>query len=422
LFDETGTILDQSGVSGSQVRYGYAAKNGNAREGIAATNSIFCDTCVNNQNVVLSILQSRDDDEEDLAILKEDLERRYPPVCKDCEPNVIYCLSEQQQKYKAGILLSPKRKDSIIDLKTRGSTATKKWLPWFIIRVVWIIALVVTVLGIVEPFSQELEMRYLLIPYSLQVLGMFGLISLHFFDPGRSAHNIFAHQAQPTLWIPILFIATLLWSLYVRSATIRRSIASILLLRSCHRFFKHYMKPILKRNPIISTLQLDSCPVPKSGAPERKDNKLTQENIQQSIDALSLSKQERPRKSNSIWSAGSTHTVPWHAKERSLPPIPVPELRLDSNPNSIHWNMFKKSAFGQKVYPTVEPTDPQANIAQPTMNVHFRPQRFFPKQVLPSNVRKILVWKICSGRSNWMNPRDQNDDGLVNTRTKRYEK
>jgi hypothetical protein len=395
LFDENGTILDQSGVAGSEVRYGYSANNGNAVEANLFKNSVFCDICVNNQNVVLSILQSRDEEEEELTTLKEDLEKRYPPVCKDCEPNVQHFLSEQQQKFKPGILLSPKRGDKRVDSKVETQYARRKWLHWWILRVMWVGASILTSSVLAEPFYLYFDIHSFQISTLIQFIGMLGLISLHFFHQDRQHHNIFAYQAQPALWIPIMSLAALLWSVYIHSMTVKQGLAAVLLLRTLHRFYQHYLRPILKKSPVISTLRMQTSPIPTCKTPERKERVVTQDKIQQSIDALSLSQQDRPRKSNSIWSANSVHTVPWHSKQRPLPPVPIPELRLDSNPNTIHWNMFKKPAFGPKVYQTTPPMVQETISTNAPIDIHFRPQRFFPKQVMCTYLRKILVWKIC---------------------------
>ena len=56
----------------------------------------FCSTCINNQNIILSILQNADDDEE---IDRNDLQERYPICCENCQPMVEIQLEQKNKIY-----------------------------------------------------------------------------------------------------------------------------------------------------------------------------------------------------------------------------------------------------------------------------------------------------------------------------------
>jgi hypothetical protein len=143
---------------------------------------------------------------------------------------------------------------------------------------------------------------------------------------------------------------------------------------------------LFKRAPVISTLKLDSGiaiePEPIQSKP------LNPNIIQESIESLTLSKPKPSQRTNSIWKTSSTSTVPWHAKQGSLPTVSVPQLRLDTNPDSIHFNMFR-NAFGKRLE---KKQDVQVVPVQSKSEeeVEFRPQRFFAKQVCYFDGRKIL--------------------------------
>lgn len=55
--------------------------------------TLFCSNCITNQGIVLEIMQSVDEADDDF---KRELELRYPPSCPTCQPKIDLYLDEDQ--------------------------------------------------------------------------------------------------------------------------------------------------------------------------------------------------------------------------------------------------------------------------------------------------------------------------------------
>jgi hypothetical protein len=382
LFDSSGTILDTTG-RGSNNRFCSTSSS--------FENTIFCDVCVNNQNVLLSILQSRDEEGVALELLKQDLEKRYPPVCSVCEPSVEFLLNKQQQKYKK--TLSPQRTSSITVEKI---PSRKKSLSYFSYHFMLFLCLAGT-LSILNPFAFGSTHQFLYQRGKIyQILSLIGLITINFFYPNQTRSILIKKQKPSLLFLVFCTSATILATYFSYFAPI--VVVSVLtVLHSLSRFSNG-----LKKSPIISTLTLSAvdtpprvtlCDMPKVDKPTHQDK------IQESIESLSISNPTSQKNSVSNWNLSPLSGVPWHATQGSLPSITQPQVRFDTNPNSVHWKMFSKPAFGtfSKMQTTPKKKEftfipPSSSISQ---EVQFRPQRFFAKQVIYLYFSKKLDWKTC---------------------------
>ncbi|KAJ3273758.1 hypothetical protein HDV01_003885 [Terramyces sp. JEL0728] len=94
---------------------------------------LFCQECINNQNLVLNIIQNSSQDED-----IEKLHKKYPQVCKVCEPKVeLYLKSIQTNTFIP-------RKEEILEPKKRqvDYRIYRKIISWYlvvkcILQIIW---------------------------------------------------------------------------------------------------------------------------------------------------------------------------------------------------------------------------------------------------------------------------------------------
>jgi hypothetical protein len=312
---------------------------------------IFCSTCINNQNIVLNILQTRDDDEEEEENLYKSLLKRYPQSCDVCNTKLTELLEIQSKKYK--LIQKP------IEIISKESIQIPmRENPWILLILKGFFSI---------NFVMKCRFHYLLL-----LMVLIGEI-VQFYH--RKSYSILL--VKTTKREIFLLISKYL----IYSFVTEEFIFLVALLYDIKQSF-YYVKLknphfITSGNPLIydGTSEKQHSNGNESSEKQNKFEPQT-EPISSSFLSMKISPKASPKAVNSIWNIPQILPhQPWHMKTLEKH-TNLPSIGMDAHPNQIHWKMYSfpsKNHIKSKVEQIkIENTDKR--------EISFKPQSFFPKQ------------------------------------------
>ncbi|KAJ3166800.1 hypothetical protein HDU87_001908 [Geranomyces variabilis] len=133
-------------------------------------NTLFCATCVQNQNLVVRLVAAYDPGDEEYYEMtidehKAQLEERYPPLCRECAVGVRVALTNETNMIERRLLLERLVRSSTSswdeedeDAATRGRFVKQTVTWWRVLADLWLVAAIAVMLaahvrGIMYPLS-----------------------------------------------------------------------------------------------------------------------------------------------------------------------------------------------------------------------------------------------------------------------------
>lgn len=389
--------------------------------------SVFCGLCITNQNIVLNILQNHDEFEtaESSNSYRASLLERYPPVCVDCEPRVNSKIQERNSLFKSPLISYQKNKakDPSVLRKLHANGEYGKIMRCYFETVITVYGLSSQVLLLIHIYYKILHRP----EFSNGYFGYFRLISswinnLPFFSIDLMLLGIIlsvtVSLSKPH--IPKVFknpnsrihytrgiirIGGLLyWRLFDVDSVMVMALVFVLVSNLLwSNVFGQGLRLRATAKTVFGTPQIfQDIPLVNKRSDARQISQLLPD---QSSESFKLSKDAREMGSNaSQWlqtvsNPGTVNSSWTHSSAKTQ----SPNIRMDSNPESIHWKTFSNLAFKSETnkiadlishntnsnHPENKPRSfgtqvsaiPLSSKQSETPDIYLRPQRFFAKEV-----------------------------------------
>jgi hypothetical protein len=321
--------------------------------------SVFCDRCVANQNLVLEILQAVEADEESY---RKSLEERYPPVCSLCWPKVQCKIEEMNQKYSNSLHSFQSHhghsKTSIVE--ERSIYLRQSFESLLFIYTAKLISLFLIVICVWEMFNR-LEIHWRLISVIGTSIQPFTTI---YHTKMVSNRLLKPRPISSSEWLSALLSSvTISFSSYLGSYWI--ALKLLIILRVTFSFNLQNLKQTFAPQQTTFKVSSNVARYESIGAlGSDRPLPITKLPISQGFKFLELD---------------DIQPTDVHATVDGIPKSFKTEtfdnsfggVRLDSDPRTVHLNMFTAQAFGEARVSVRSEANPKFELA---------PQRFFGRQ------------------------------------------